>query len=159
MRYSQLLPTSASLSAVMLTLFLAGCTPQNGQQVEETDASSPLTENEVDQEMLRDDFTFAELEALRLQVHRTIGTPFATDPSQCRVLPFGAKPCGGPSRYVIYSIQETDPDVIEPLVDQYNTWSEIYNEREGLMSDCAVVPEVSATVINGICVPTEYADR
>ncbi|TRW50008.1 hypothetical protein FM042_03920 [Aliidiomarina halalkaliphila] len=152
MRYSKFMPTSTAIATVAFALLLAGCAPDNTYHGDEPEIKIDQDEATEEQGIIRDDFTKEELEALRTQVKYIIGVPEASDPSQCRVMPFGAKPCGGPAQYLIYSTKVTDPDVIEPLIMRYNEWSAIYNQREGLMSDCAIVPPISATVVDGVCV-------
>ena len=49
----------------------------------------------------------------------------------------GAKPCGGPSGYIAYSVN-IDTETFLALVEDYNKNVQEYNEREGLISDCAI---------------------
>lgn len=154
MSHSKVMPVSTALASTALLLLLVGCAPDNADNVEDPETSVGQHEPAIEENMVNDDFTLEDLEALRAQVKYIIGVPQASDPSQCRVVPFGAKPCGGPAQYLIYSTEVTDPNEIEPLITRYNEWSDIYNQREGLMSDCAIVPPISATVVDGVCVAT-----
>lgn len=55
----------------------------------------------------------------------------------------GAKPCGGPSGYIAYSIN-IDTEAFLALVENYNKNVQEYNEREELISDCAIVSPPSS---------------
>jgi hypothetical protein len=54
--------------------------------------------------------------------------------------PIGAKPCGGPKNYIIYS-KKIDTKKFLELLGKYNTAEFNYNQIWGLQSDCNVVPE------------------
>jgi hypothetical protein len=51
----------------------------------------------------------------------------------------GAKPCGGPTDYIAYSIKMDTTDFLS-RVNDYNAAVRAKNEREGLISDCAIEP-------------------
>jgi len=51
----------------------------------------------------------------------------------------GVKPCGGPSAYIAYSNQIDTVDFLNKL-EKYNEAVRVMNEREGLISDCALEP-------------------
>ncbi|RUO38119.1 hypothetical protein CWE13_00240 [Aliidiomarina shirensis] len=99
-----------------------------------------------------------QLSALAGEIFRLVGTPEADNPSQCKALPFGAKPCGGPANWLVYSTKVTDSEVLEEKVELYNTLSNRFNQQEGLVGDCAVVDEVKPNVVQGICVASPLAD-
>jgi hypothetical protein len=48
------------------------------------------------------------LDSLRAVVLQLIGEPTATSLAQCRLMPAGEKPCGGPRSYLVYSMETTD---------------------------------------------------
>ena len=98
-----------------------------------------------------------QLNELAGDIFRLVGTPEADSPEQCQALPFGAKPCGGPASWLVYSTKVTDSEQLAAKVQQYNELSERYNKQEELVSDCAVVNPVVTNVINGICVASEQA--
>lgn len=78
---------------------------------------------------------------LRDQIMRLIGSAACRDDGQCRALPLGSKPCGGPEAYVPWSITQTDARTLEALASRYRDARHVRNQRLGLVSDCAVVPE------------------
>lgn len=79
--------------------------------------------------------------ALRDEILRLVGTAPCRDDSQCRALPIGNKPCGGPEGYVAWSTAATDGRALEAAAARYKLTREQRNRELGLMSDCAVVPE------------------
>lgn len=96
-----------------------------------------------------------DLTALKQEVLALIGDASADNVQQCRVIGFGAKPCGGPARYIAASIKNVDEAVLMAKVGQYNAASAENNRKLGLMSDCSVVPKPSVVLEQGICRLTE----
>ncbi len=78
---------------------------------------------------------------LRAEIVRLIGSAACRDDSQCRALPLGSKPCGGPEGFVAWSTAHSDARQLEALASRYKDARQARNQRLGLMSDCAVVPE------------------
>lgn len=89
---------------------------------------------------------------LRSEILRLIGTAACRDDSQCRALPLGSKPCGGPEGYVAWSTAATDARQLEALAARFKDARQARNQRLGLMSDCSVVPEPAVR-----CVPAADA--
>lgn len=89
---------------------------------------------------------------LRGDILRLIGTASCRDDSQCRALALGSKPCGGPESYVAWSTAATDGRQLEALAARHKDARHARNQRLGLMSDCAVVPEPAVR-----CVPAAEA--
>lgn len=83
---------------------------------------------------------------------RMIGEATCSDVNQCRVIAFGAKPCGGPWQYLVYSIALTDSTVLTAAVTRYNTLEAELNKSEGRMSDCSFVAPPQLARVNGRCV-------
>jgi hypothetical protein len=78
---------------------------------------------------------------LRDEILRLVGTASCREDSQCRSLPMGSKPCGGPEGYLAWSTAATDARQLEALAARYKEARQARNQRSGLMSDCAVVAE------------------
>lgn len=95
--------------------------------------------------------TEAELQQLRLAIDVAIGQPRATSVGQCRVIALGAKPCGGPREYLVYSAEATEDQTLRDLVKQYNRCEQQRNDRLGLMSDCAFVEQPRLILKQGRC--------
>ncbi|MGB5420091.1 hypothetical protein [Algibacter sp.] len=94
----------------------------------------------------------AELNTLRLDIEALAITSICNEETECKYLPFGSKPCGGPAGYLIYSTS-IDTEKIEMLVLNYKQKSDEFNTKWGLMSDCSIVnPPTSIICENNACV-------
>jgi hypothetical protein len=91
------------------------------------------------------------LEELRGIIEKEIGTPNANEPSQCKLIAFGSKPCGGPARYLVYSTAKTNESRLKQLVSEFNQIAKKINEERKILSDCMVVSEPKAEVVGGVC--------
>ncbi|MBM3116401.1 hypothetical protein [Jeongeupia naejangsanensis] len=94
------------------------------------------------------------LTTLRSSIGHEVGIPKASDRSQCVVLPIGAQPCGGPSDYLVYSMQVSDTARLQALVTQYTALQRRRNEQTQTAGICSVRPVPDATVESGRCVLT-----
>ena len=91
------------------------------------------------------------LDSLRATVLQLIGEPTATNIGQCRLTPFGAKPCGGPRAYLVYSLEATDSLDLSRAVGAFTTEDDRMNRLLGLASDCVLVPPPQITFTAGQC--------
>ena len=91
------------------------------------------------------------LQELRRMIEQEIGTPDADEPAQCKLIPFGSKPCGGPSGYLVYSTLKTDEARLKRLVGEFNQLQKKMNEESNVMSDCAVTPKPEVEFTGGLC--------
>jgi hypothetical protein len=92
------------------------------------------------------------LQKLKREIDAEIGTPRADKLTQCKHIGFGAKPCGGHWRYLVYSTAQTDEARLKQLVGDYNALEKQINEEEGLASDCSMVMEPELALEGGVCV-------
>ena len=91
------------------------------------------------------------LRELKRAIDEVIGEPRADSVSQCKDIPFGAKPCGGPWMYLVYSTARTDESKLQRLVREFNALQKKINEEEQVGSDCSVPPEPELVLENGVC--------
>ncbi len=91
------------------------------------------------------------LKVLRSLIEKEIGTPSANELSQCKLIAFGSKLCGGPSSYLVYSAVKTDESRLSQLVSEFNELQNRINEERKLYSDCAITPKPKVELVNGIC--------
>jgi hypothetical protein len=92
-----------------------------------------------------------DLNKLKKEIDREIGKPRAKRSNQCKVIAFGAKACGGPKSYLIYSTLQSNENKLKRLVDQYNSREEKINQETDAMSDCMFIEEPKVSLVNGIC--------
>jgi hypothetical protein len=93
----------------------------------------------------------ADLNKLKKEIDREIGKPRAKRVNQCRVIAFGAKACGGPKTYLVYSGLQTNENKLKRLVDQYNSLEDKINKETDAISDCMFIEEPKPTIQNGMC--------
>jgi hypothetical protein len=98
--------------------------------------------DQSDRERLRD---------LKRAIDAEIGEPGADSISQCKYIAFGAKPCGGPWTFLVYSTKRTDESKLQQLVKEYNALQKKINAEEGLGSDCSVPAAPELVLENGVC--------
>lgn len=91
------------------------------------------------------------LDSLRSTVLRLIAEPMATSIEQCRLIAFGAKPCGGPRAYLVYSMEATDSTDLARAVAMYTSEDARLNRVLGRASDCALVASPQITFTAGQC--------
>jgi hypothetical protein len=96
-------------------------------------------------------FTAERLQELRTTIMKEIGTPTADEPSQCKLIAFGSKPCGGPASYLVYSTTRTNEARLKQLVGEFNQLAKKFNEERKLLSDCMFVTEPNVDFVNGVC--------
>lgn len=145
------------VTACGLILLLVAC--QQGQAGAERVAPEPLIEpidpqtnplaavRERDRQMKAN----PDLSKMRAEIMAMIGDAKADDVSQCRVVGFGHKPCGGPAEYIAYSVSSSNETVLQQKINSYNRAAEAENKRLGRMSDCAIVPKPEVRLIGGQC--------
>lgn len=93
----------------------------------------------------------ASMDSLLRVVQTLTNDTACDDVSQCRAVAFGAKPCGGPWRYLVYSIQTTDSARLAEAVNAYNDAESELNRREGRVSDCRFVGKPGLICRSGAC--------
>ena len=75
-----------------------------------------------------------------------------TDSSVCRTIGIGSKPCGGPWKWLVYTL--TNPDLQELLraVADLNDYEAGYNVQEHRISDCTLLPATQTGCVAQKCV-------
>ena len=95
--------------------------------------------------------TSERLQKLRTMIMNEIGTPIADEPTQCKLIAFGSKPCGGPGSYLVYSTARTNEARLNQLVSEFNQLAKKYNQERKVLSDCLFVTEPNVELVNGVC--------
>jgi hypothetical protein len=91
------------------------------------------------------------VEQLNKEVKAIIGEAVCRTDTDCRLIGYGAKPCGGPGSYLPYSRQGTNVSLLERKVAELNaTTREIHRKRQ-VLSTCMVAPEPTVMCIESRC--------
>ena len=86
-----------------------------------------------------------------------IGEADCLSDDDCRALPFGEKPCGGPWSYKVFSMAAVDSTVLADMIVRYNEFNQVLNDRYGWMSDCMYVGQPEVDCYKGKCVAVQEA--
>lgn len=119
----------------LILALLAACAPPT---------STPRTSTEEEDR--------ATLDAKREAIMELIGDPVCADVNDCRVIGFGAKPCGGVWSYLIYSAPVTDSTILANEVQEYNALDDEFNRKYGIFSTCDITPVPAVDCIADRCV-------
>ena len=85
------------------------------------------------------------------QIRALIGNASCSDASQCRVLPIGARPCGGPEGYLAYSTSSAPEDQLLALAERHKQERAKVHAESGVLSDCRFMPPPAAVCVAGTC--------
>ncbi|HWA14189.1 MAG TPA: hypothetical protein VHA15_13940 [Burkholderiales bacterium] len=94
----------------------------------------------------------AELAKLRAEIDGLVGQGRCMNLVQCRVVPLGSTPCGGPAEYLAYSWISTDKAALETKIAEYGFLLEDVQGRPAAAGACVVPPEPVAACVNNRCV-------
>jgi len=95
---------------------------------------------------------FAKLTDMKQTILIVAGDASANDSTDCRYVGLGAKACGGPWEYLIYSAVNTDTLLLLELVKNYNQFEDELNRKYGRTSDCSIPSPPTIGLVNGRCV-------
>ncbi|MEO9482612.1 MAG: hypothetical protein ABJG47_04175 [Ekhidna sp.] len=90
-----------------------------------------------------------QMEIINDQIEAMLSTSCSAS-SQCMVSAFGAKPCGGPWKYIIHSTN-MNLQKFRSLLVQYNSLNAQYNEVAGIGSDCSIANKPEVECVSGNC--------
>lgn len=94
----------------------------------------------------------AKLDKIRSEILVIVGEATCAEQAECFYIGLGAKPCGGPWEYLIYSSVNTDTTELFLKVQEYNDWNIVINKRYEYVSDCSVPDPPKLVCISGKCV-------
>ena len=96
-----------------------------------------------------------ERAALYAELDRAIGEAEAGSVEACRVVPVGAKGCGGPWGYRVYSSEASPVRAVESLARAITEADRQANVQFDLVSDCMAVEPPRPALVGGRCVAAE----
>jgi hypothetical protein len=93
----------------------------------------------------------AALDRLTREVKALARADGCTAANQCRTLPIGARPCGGPEEFVVYCPRTTDVAALERKAAELERAQKAFNEKSGLMSTCEMRMPPRVVHVGGAC--------
>lgn len=78
----------------------------------------------------------SQMDDLRDQVQMLAQDKSCSATDDCRATELGERACGGPSRYVIYSVKTVDEPKLLEKIRRYNRLSRAHNDLTGAVSTC-----------------------
>jgi hypothetical protein len=124
---------------LIFTLFLSACSAIENVQLEQENAEvsttartdTPnevkVTSEEIDQKGL-----YQKIQQLAAESRQ------CESDNDCALLGLGARPCGGPDEYLVYSKSSANQSKLLDLARNYNLVAKSRNEKEGRMGICVV---------------------
>lgn len=92
------------------------------------------------------------LDAKYKAVSDLAAAPVCSATLQCSSIAIGAKPCGGPWRYLVYSRVNVNEEELRRRVDDLFAFEREYNMRNGVASDCSLAQPANPGCVDGMCV-------
>ena len=116
------------------------------------DGIADLKENEI---ALKSVEALKSLQSeFKTAIDSQIGEAKCNDDNQCKAIPIGANPCGGPETYQAYSVLDTDVDRLKRLAEQYKSVRKTLHLKTGTMGACIMMPAPDVKCKNLHCVTT-----
>jgi len=131
---------NALLTIALASVLLAGCDRFPLNHILDQDQAN---REERDQRRLR---------RMRAQIEALVGEARCESEADCRYIGLGAKPCGGPWEYLVYSVAQTDSARLAERVAAYNQFEAEMNQKYGYVSDCSLPLEPQVGCVEGRCV-------
>lgn len=149
------------VTAAWISVFLLACDGRdpvvaednNGdQQTEEEEQRNGEDEQQTGEDQQRtEEEDRAQLMEMRRQIDALVGDAAGASIAACRYAGLGAKPCGGPWEYIVYSASSTDSTALAERLTAYGAFEAEMNERYGYVSDCSVPNIPVLTYTDGRC--------
>lgn len=92
------------------------------------------------------------LDAKYQAVTDMIALPVCATSLQCSSIAIGAKPCGGPWRYAVYSKGNVNERELQRRADDLLAFEREYNRRNNVVSDCSLARPATPACVEGFCV-------
>ncbi len=121
-------------------------TEEGDQGIEEGDRGT----EEDDQRTEEGDRT--QLMEMRREIDALVGEAAGASIADCRYAGLGAKPCGGPWSYIVYSVSSTDSTALAIRLTAYDAFEAEMNELYGYVSDCSIPAPPVLAFKDGLCI-------
>ena len=89
--------------------------------------------------------------ALLARIRGAVGEARCSDNSQCRTLPIGEKPCGGPEQWLPYASATAPIEKLKAWSVELSAAAKRRNETSGMVGNCSYTPDPGAVCVAGRC--------
>jgi hypothetical protein len=69
----------------------------------------------------------------------------------CKVIGMGDRPCGGPSRFIVYALSKTDEKQLTAKITAYTTLEKELNVKYNKMGTCEALIPPTVDCLSGVC--------
>ena len=132
---------------LILLLSCAGCTAVDTIPAPKTavaaKASAPMDEDAA---------------SLLVRIRNTIGSPSCTTSAECKTVAVGARACGGPDGYLVYSTSTTPTATIEALAARHAERKRAAMSASGIVSTCNITSDPGAVCEQSVCLIRTKSD-
>ena len=90
--------------------------------------------------------------ALMARIQAGIGEARCSGDAQCRTLAIGEKACGGPERWLAWSLSSPQAAQLPAWAAESSALARQRNARSGMLSNCLYQPDPGARCLAGRCV-------
>lgn len=129
------------VAAAWISVFLIACDGQDPVVGEDNNGDQRAEEGDQrteDGDQRTEEGDRAQLMEMRGEIVALIGDAAGASIADCRYSGVGAKPCGGPWEYIVYSVSSTDSMALAQQLAAYHAFEAEMNELYGYVSDCSV---------------------
>ncbi|MCQ8880101.1 hypothetical protein NQT69_19050 [Pseudoalteromonas shioyasakiensis] len=144
-----------SLCAVLLPLFIAGCSDAATPEAEQLKpAPTVLSKNNqaVAIDSQSETISKDSIQAAHAQLKSLTADLSCDTSAQCQVLPVGSRACGGPSSYLVFSTKNSDSEKVEQIAKRITSLESQLNAQTGMMSICQHLTAPAAQCSSNKCV-------
>jgi hypothetical protein len=92
-----------------------------------------------------------KLESLSKEIEAFTKNKSCAGGNDCKVMAMGARPCGGPSRYIVYALSKTDEKQLMEKVNAYTSLENELNIRYNRVSTCIAILPPTVDCTDGVC--------
>lgn len=145
-----------SLSSLVLVSLLAACGSNQNPAPGEPGGDSQQGLNAEPKEDTKGSdeetsFTQEKLEKLYTDIREAASNLSCTQNADCGSLAIGAKACGGPTDYLVYSKSQVDEAKLSQLAEELTEYEKGYNKQHDIVSNCMMLMEKSVSCVQGTC--------
>ncbi len=125
------------LNISTISLLLVACPSESNSDKSDKAASYAATED--------------GLKSMHNEIYELIKDKSCQQDSDCAIVGLGARACGGPDSYAVYSKANIDAEQLESMTKQLESLHKTYNQENQIMSICMMEPKPGFACINNQC--------